>query len=40
MLDWRIDTFYDESDDDDEMLELTKAVLTNGSNLDLTFDSL
>ena len=27
-------------DEDDETLELTKVVVTNGSNLDLTFDSL
>ena len=30
----------DKNDKDDETLELTKVVVTNGSNLDLTFDSL
>ena len=40
MLDRWIGSFNDECDDDDETLELTKVVLTNGSNLDLTFDSL
>ena len=31
---------FDVNDDDDERSELTKVVVTNGSNLDLTFDSL